>query len=87
MIITSAKRLGGTSSPGRTPSPMVFGYPRLFYKLLALILYLQGIIIIIIMTVVILMVSILFKEAPYSGFFWDTRRVFLNGSSLITGLI
>lgn len=64
MIITSAKRLGGTSSPGRTPSPMVFGYPRLFYKLLALILYLQGIIIIIIMTVVILMVSILFKEAP-----------------------
>lgn len=77
MIITSAKRLGGTSSPGRTPSPMVFGYPRLFYKLLALILYLQGIIIIIIMTVVILMVSILFKEAPYSGFFWDTRRVFL----------
>lgn len=61
MIITSAKRLGGTSSPGRTPSPMVFGYPRLFYKLLALILYLQGIII---MTVVILMVSILFKEAP-----------------------
>lgn len=87
MIITSAKRLGGTSSPGRTPSPMVFGYPRLFYKLLALILYLQGIIIIIIMTVVILMVSILFKEAPYSGVFWDTRRVFLNGSSLITGLI
>lgn len=76
MIITSAKRLGGTSSPGRTPSPMVFGYPRLFYKLLALILYLQGIIIIIIMTVVILMVSILFKEAPYSVFFGTREEYF-----------